>query len=135
MKMNKWIKILITGFCLIASSLGMADEATFSSDLYKVQVGLLKAEITLAQCNSIKENLNLESKVCDLVSSQYNSFAFRAKRLVDSVPRIYKTRGDEYYVSKISDLINAFPDTTDKEILDAMMGKVLEKDSSKEQLI
>lgn len=135
MKNNIKIKIIIVSLGIVVCGLSRADETNSPSDLYKTQVGLLKAEITLAQCNSIRENLNLESTVCDLVSSQYNSFAVRAKRLVDSVPRVYKSKGDEYYISKISDLIKTFPDTTDKEILDAMMSKVNVKNASSEQLI
>jgi hypothetical protein len=80
MKKNKKIKIIIVSFGIIVCGLSRADENNSPSNLYKTQVGLLKAEITLAQCNSIRENLNLESTVCDLVSSQYNSFAVRAKR-------------------------------------------------------
>lgn len=118
------MKKIILIIALLTLTVGIeAEELSSDVDLYKTQVSLLKAEITLAQCTSIREGLKLDSKSCELISSQYDSFARRARKLVESVPSAFKDKVDEYYIAKISDLIKAFPDTTDKEVLDAMINR------------
>ena len=127
-------KIILVSALFALSTALRAEELNSDVDLYKTQVSLLKSEITLIQCVAIRESLKLDSKSCDLISSQYNSFARRAKRLVESVPNTYKDKVDEYYIAKISDLIKAFPDTTDKEVLDAMINSSVSK-KTQEQVI
>ena len=127
-------KLLLISLALTPFTFLHADEYSTESSLYKIQVAFLEAGISLNQCVAIKDKMQFDLKACDLIASQYNSFGSRAKKLVESVPKNFKDKTDEYYISKISDLIKAFPDTTDKEVLDAMMSKKECKQNS-EQLI
>ncbi len=117
MKINL-IAIYLLTISLKASASTVSNEQNLK---YKTQVAFLESGISLEQCNDIRERLELDSKSCELVSSQYKSFEGRAKRLVDSVPKIYRNKEDRFYIMSISNLIKAFPDTTDKEVLDSMM--------------
>lgn len=117
-------KIILSTFLLFLGLNVKAEESNLADLDYKTQVAFLESGIFLDQCNIIKNKMGLDEKSCDLLDSQYKVIRKRAEKLVNSVPRMYRQQSsDEYQILKISDLIKAYPDTTDKEILEALMDK------------
>jgi hypothetical protein len=118
----KKILVTITLAGLTASCSG-SEMSNDQSPKYKIQVTFLESGVTLEQCNGIREKLDLEPSACDLISSQYSKYEMRAKRIIANLPKDFREKNTKIDLKKMTNLFMDFPDTSDKEVVDALMNK------------
>lgn len=109
--------------CSCASLFGCSTVKNKPLTSNQTQTALLRSGITLEQCRIIVKELVLDPFSCKLLSNELEPYINKAREIFTKIPSGYgsknKPEQNEKIIEKIAELIKSYPETTEKEIIDA----------------